>query len=571
MKLNPYAHLFSLVDVGLLCDCTFWYEDWAKLSYQAYKLLVVDPSMMASITFRCPTVPVLKVMSKCVYYEATEHILCAQKELNREEGPNLKYATTYYEHALALLTFIDGKCPETDGTWPFTYRDVQWNYARARTAYAIRGDAPSAAWGDSVPWHWESPPWVNKGAFFRPTSLNCDANDEDHAWCYPLLASQRSPLEPTSIGSAELATVRQPLGSTGCVSMLFEVCVENGRLLVQSTSPAPLRLCGEFSTDWLQPVEAEANRPWPLVPFSDGLVIVGGLRHVSTSNLYHLLHAIIPLVWQIWHPSYAPGFPSIFDILGVHSSDYVPGPVAWEEFWWSVVGSPLQSMVSARTKCYTHAMVGREMVRTGLGGSIGRKQVTFFTRAFLRQGQPSAPFTPFAKSDDVVRVLVPLRVNVARRLVDFEVLQTWMQRRGLHAVFQTVDLATEAAETQVWLAQNADILFGVHGMALAYGIFLPRHGEVVELVVPGSAFCLEPMMVNGNPWTLYGGLSRLAGVSHRCVYGGKPLNASQFHESEPYYHSPHEWALRAEISCATLEVLETLVSAIEGVARRKFH
>lgn len=235
----------------------------------------------------------------------------------------------------------------------------------------------------------------------------------------------------------------------------------------------------------------------------------------------------------------------------------------------NLVGSRLRSFSSAPTKCYRQAMVGRETLCTGLGGAVGPEQVTFFKDRLKRYGQPAAPFVPFARRQEV-RVLVPLRVSVARRLSNLDVLMHVIQNRDVDekVSFQTVDFAAETPQTQVWLAQNADILFGVHGMALSYVIFLPTYGELVEVLVPESAFCPTTVEANANPWTLYGGLSRLAKIAHRCCYGGE-ISAGPDNESV-YYNSPHEWAMRSEIDCATPEVVGTLVRAIGDVHERKY-
>jgi len=120
----------------------------------------------------------------------------------------------------------------------------------------------------------------------------------------------------------------QQLGPTECVSILHDVCVADGDLVVSKKS-GPLRLCGEFGTDWLQPAEFD-----DLPQGEDALVLVGGFRNVSTSNVYHLLHTITPLVWQLWHPTYAPEFPKKFDIVAVHPD--VGEETQWDDFWWSL-------------------------------------------------------------------------------------------------------------------------------------------------------------------------------------------------------------------------------------------
>jgi len=124
--------------------------------------MIEAPETMKDVTFNCPTVPLLKVKHRCAYHETTEHILCAQKELHRKDGPNFKDALTFYEHALALLAFIRDRCPESDGTWPFNYELVQWNYGRARIAYALGKSKSRCAF---VPYHWEVPSWVDKGSY----------------------------------------------------------------------------------------------------------------------------------------------------------------------------------------------------------------------------------------------------------------------------------------------------------------------------------------------------------------------------------------------------------------------
>jgi len=207
-------------------------------------------------------------------------------------------------------------------------------------------------------------------------------------------------------------------------------------------------------------------------------------------------------------------------------------------------------------------MIGRETMRTGLGGAIGKKQVEFFRNRLKAVGVPAAHFVAFARSSKV-RVLVPLRLNVTRRMANLDLLEERLRKDAkVEMEWQTVDFAAENPEQQVWIAQNSDIIFSAHGMALSYGIFLPRHGEIVEVLVKESFFCPRPIDVNANPWTLYGGLMRLSGISHRCCQG------EEMREKTTYANGPHEWAKIEEIDVDSPQVAVTLMS-IHDVAERK--
>jgi len=47
-------------------------------------------------------------------------------------------------------------------------------------------------------------------------------------------------------------------------------------------------------------------------------------------------------------------------------------------FWDPKLGGSFSSLSKHPSKCYKIAMIGRETMRTGLGGAIGKKQVEFF-------------------------------------------------------------------------------------------------------------------------------------------------------------------------------------------------
>jgi len=76
---------------------------------------------------------------------------------------------------------------------------------------------------------------------------------------------------------------------------------------------------------------------------------------------------------------------------------------------------------------------------------------------------------PLARSNKV-RVLVPLRLNVTRRMANLDLLEERLRKDAkVEMEWQTVDFAAENPEQQVWSAQNSDIIFSAHGMALSYG------------------------------------------------------------------------------------------------------
>jgi len=104
-------------------------------------------------------------------------------------------------------------------------------------------------------------------------------------------------------------------------------------------------------------------------------------------------------------------------------------------------------------------MIGRETMRTGLGGAIGKKQVEFFRNRLNAVGVPAAHFVAFARSGKV-RVLMPLRLNVTRRMANLDLLEEGLRKEAkVEMEWQTVDFAAENPEKQVWIAHNSDIIF----------------------------------------------------------------------------------------------------------------
>ncbi|CAL1125910.1 unnamed protein product [Cladocopium goreaui] len=213
------------------------------------------------------------------------------------------------------------------------------------------------------------------------------------------------------------------LSASGCVWLLENACIEDRKIILfgreseAESLPRKLLACGEFGSFEFNAVELRHPAARHLYPRNssevDTLVIAGALASgTSLHNPFHLMHSTIPLVWQLHHPDYGLCIPrSELDIrLAFHSAFHARRqvhfwkafsrhsndmaqisdaekpqrlviPAQWR-FWWGPLAEmpPLPLGADATAKCYPRVIFGRELLRTGLGGVVTPRVVTFYHR-----------------------------------------------------------------------------------------------------------------------------------------------------------------------------------------------
>ncbi|BCS25464.1 uncharacterized protein APUU_50175S [Aspergillus puulaauensis] len=75
--------------------------------------------------------------------------------------------------------------------------------------------------------------------------------------------------------------------------------------------------------------------------------------------------------------------------------------------------------------------------------------------------------------------------TTTRHLVNAAEYLTHLESKLPHTRVKSVDFASIPFAEQLAVAQQTDVLVGVHGAGLTHGIFLPPHSAVVEILPPG--------------------------------------------------------------------------------------
>ena len=96
--------------------------------------------------------------------------------------------------------------------------------------------------------------------------------------------------------------------------------------------------------------------------------------------------------------------------------------------------------------------------------------------------------------------------------------------KGLELVdaptMEVVDMAVLSLTEQLQLARSADIWFGAHGDGLTWSMFMQPFRILLEAMsarqssIHGFSSCIEGWDV--NPYSIFGGLAKQAGVAHAC-------------------------------------------------------
>jgi protein O-GlcNAc transferase len=113
----------------------------------------------------------------------------------------------------------------------------------------------------------------------------------------------------------------------------------------------------------------------------------------------------------------------------------------------------------------------------------------------------------------------------SRHLINHEAYLEELERKFEHVSVQAVDFASIPLKQQIQVAQQTDILVGVHGAGLTHGMFLPPRSAIVE-ILPGE------LQHKG-----FRNLAGLLGHSYCSVHGPKREQNSSHLATPTDWHS----------------------------------
>jgi hypothetical protein len=113
----------------------------------------------------------------------------------------------------------------------------------------------------------------------------------------------------------------------------------------------------------------------------------------------------------------------------------------------------------------------------------------------------------------------------SRHLINHEAYLEELERKFEHVSVQAVDFASIPLKQQIQVAQQTDILVGVHGAGLTHGMFLPPRPAIVE-ILPGE------LQHKG-----FRNLAGLLGHSYCSVHGPKREQNSSHLATPTDWHS----------------------------------
>eukprot|EP00439_Symbiodinium_sp_Y106_P076915 s168_g15.t7 len=219
----------------------------------------------------------------------------------------------------------------------------------------------------------------------------------------------------------------RPLSASGCVWLLENACIEDRRIVLFAREkraeqlPKKLLGCGEFGSYEWNAIETHHPASRFLYPRNRTeahalLMIPGLLNQVSMYNPFHLpgssdlrkLHSTVPVAWQLHHPDYGLCIPR--NALDVRFAFTTAFEARRQAHFWKVFTSndmppdialtdpempPMPLGADKEPRCYDRIIFGRELFRTGLGGFVTSRVVSFYHQylgaVFAKQGASQVP------------------------------------------------------------------------------------------------------------------------------------------------------------------------------------
>lgn len=538
--------------VPVACSCEEGGEHWRRFREAAWAAFTPDfparilnprdPLRRWLLAFPCPDLTGRRhrgmwSLSDCAPGVIMLHVACAQRLLLQLRFTD---AQEQLVEALQALPFAEGclSAVNTSERWPVTALDVHTNYVRLYRALS---------------YYEESPELIHDLAW-RPsrdcvTDADCGPAGDKVCVSHRCVAALGDCKAAECPAGARCTSVHSPDGSP-CSLVLGPICVVNGELeayhpasaCLPSSYPRMIKACSEMGTT-LYPLH------WSSVPYEErvqaaledgearggqeALVLPVTLRLQSP---WHMLHSLVPAYGQALDERYGLlGTHDRLDVLLV-DQDLDKDRHIWGQVFpvdRTEIGpfAFLLGLLSSRRyeliadiqgpRCYNHVVWGHELMLYSGGGWVNYTHIRAFAWAAQVLTIGGTPWDDLAEP----RLLLIERRNATawgRWIDNFGELHAtatrWAtQHPELLAEVHVADLAELKVHEQLRLVTRMRIVFGAHGDGLSWAAFVREGGALLEALPKrngGFQACLEG--VGENPWGIFGGLARLARLTHIC-------------------------------------------------------
>lgn len=481
----------------------------------------------------------MMALSDCAPGVILLHVLCAQKKLLQ-----LQYqaAQEHLVETLAVLPFAE-EClqPQAQPRWPISTFDVHSNYVRFYRA---------------ISYYFQTAELI-EDLLWQPSRTCMDDADcqgmLDHVCSMRLHRcvhmQEGCPKNAEVCPPAERCTSVKSF-SDSCALEISPVCINNGEIqafhpnkacLAGLEVPTMIKACSEMGTT-LYPLQ------WCSTSYHQTFRDFGGAAAAEEAFIlpvtlrlrspWHMLHSLVPAFAQArMDESYGFNPGGDFDLLIVDQDldkdRHIWGKVFGAEasnksmggldFLLQLISNrPYKMLAEVQGACYERAIWGHELMLYSGGGWANETHMTGFVNAARRMVQALPVQEEVA---GIPRLLLVERRNSSAwgRWIDnfadvHATAEEWVaEHPALVSGVEVADLAELTWSNQLRLAVRMRLLFGAHGDGLSWAVFMGAGSALLEAVPAreaGFQACVEGM--NENPYGIFGGVARLAGVAHFC-------------------------------------------------------
>lgn len=496
----------------------------------------------------------LASLSDCAPGVLMLHVACSQSLLLQLRFQD---AQDQLIEALQVLPFAE-PClgDEAQGVvtgWPITRMDLYTNYVRMYRGlsyyFASVELVPDFAWRPSrncvVDMDCPNPEEVCVS--YRCTKLTVGEEGSD---C-------RAAARGACPGGSTCTAAFAPTGSD-CVQALAPLCVVGGELeafhpsseclpISSTMQPRLLKACSEMGTTLY-------NLNWTSVPYQErvenGVLAGEGASDdreafvlpvtLRLQSPWHAIHSLVPAYAQVntdarYSMLGKRGEVEIIlvdqdlnkdrhiwsQLLGEQDEDIGP----FDFLVRAIADLPYRMLADVKgPRCYRRVIWGHELMLYSGGGFTNSSHVRAFVDAsrMLVSGPVQRSFEGRARQPQLLLVERRNASAWGRWIDNFDTVELDARRFSMRhpelvAGVQKVDLADLPVADQLRLASAMTIMFGAHGDGLTWAVFMREGGALLE-AVPGRRngfqVCVEG--VGENPWGIFGGLARLAKLTHAC-------------------------------------------------------